>query len=377
MNHEERNKLLAEASTLLKKTNFTREDSSRVESILSLSDRYVDTTDLKRTVMAQRDRELGRTREAADKTTPVDQEFRDYFFAPSESMARDMAAQRAQSVGTDSAGGYITPQPIADRVEVMLKKTDGLFDASTLFTPPRGTAVNFPVLEDTGHSAAIVTEGSASATGPDITFAAVAFGRVSTYRSGIVGVSLELYQDSAYDLGNLIADSVTPAFARGVGAAFTATLLTSASSGVTAGSATVIAPDELYSLIDSVDESYQANASCLMRRSTLTALRKLKTTGGGNYLFPEARDADGYPTLLGYRVYVSPSMGALSTGAKPISFGDHSKFIRRQVANSFTVRRYVERYAELGQITFEAFMRTDGGLAKSATTMPVKVLQMA
>ncbi len=83
-----------------------------------------------------------------------------------------------------------------------------------------------------------------------------------------------------------------------------------------------------------------------MKRSTLTTLRKLKTTSGGEYVLPEARDAEGYPLLAGYRGTVSPSMGAMTAGGVPISFGDHSRFVKRTVANSFEVKVFSERFAE-------------------------------
>jgi len=70
-------------------------------------------------------------------------------------------------------------------------------------------------------------------------------------------------------------------------------------------------------------------------------------------------------------------MGAIATGEKAVSFGDHSRFVRRQVRNSLAVKVYIERYAEFGQQAYESFWRVDGNLLKSGTTTPVKYLLQA
>ncbi|MGH9516363.1 MAG: phage major capsid protein [Terriglobales bacterium] len=398
-----RSELLSAADEILRKPNLSREDSARVENLIALADEtakdelrratmadrarelgsHLETPDkdeLRRATMATRERELGRRHvetpklETAEANLPEGEAFRYYLTSGRQS------AKRAQAVGTDSAGGYITPQSFSDSVEVMLRKTDGLFDAATLFEPTLGTAINYPILEDSAaaNAATVVSENNTSVAGPDLLFADVAFGRVTTWRSGLIRASVELVGDSQFNFEKLLARAIGVRFASGIGASFVSTLLTQATSGLTAASPTAVAGDELYSLIDSVDESYQnANASWLMRRSTLTAIRKLKASTGGDYLFPEARDSAGFPLLLGYRVYICPSMGALSTGAKPISFGDHSRFVRRQVRNSLVVKTYVERYAEFGQIAYEGYVRSDGALLKTSTTNPVKFLTMA
>lgn len=397
-----RSELLETADSILKKDNLTREDSARVEQLIALADEtekdelrratmdahsrelghletpeasVPDQDELRRATLRARSRELGRPVVTPEETPEAklseDEAFRHYLLSGKQA--------RAQAVGTDSAGGYITPQSFTDSVEVMLRKTDGLFDAATLFEPTLGTAINYPILEDSAASnaATVVSENGTSVTGPDLLFADVAFGRVTTWRSGLIRASVELVGDSQFNFEQLLARAIGVRFASGIGASFVSTLLTQASSGVTAASPTAVIGDELYTLIDSVDEAYQGNASWLMRRSTLTAIRKLKASTGGEYLFPEARDAQGFPLLLGYRVYVSPSMGPLTTGQKPIAFGDHSRFVRRQVRNSLVVKTYVERYAELSQVGFEGYVRSDGALLKTSTTIPVKYITLA
>jgi HK97 family phage major capsid protein len=113
-----------------------------------------------------------------------------------------------------------------------------------------------------------------------------------------------------------------------------------------------------------------------MNITTLTALRKLKASTGGSYLLPIGRDASGRWTLFDFPVFVSPSMASIGASNKPIAFGDLSRFIRRQVRNSLNVKMYNERYATSGQVAWEAFLRTDGRLAKAANSpLPIRLLQ--
>jgi HK97 family phage major capsid protein len=222
-----------------------------------------------------------------------------------------------------------------------------------------------------------VGENSASATDKDAVFASLPFDTCPMWRTGFISAPVELVNDSAFDFQALLAGAFAARIARGVGAAFVAKLLTSAAQGKLAASATAITPDEIFDLIDSVDPDYAVNGSFLMRRSTFTALSKLKGSGSGNYVFEQEFDASGNPLLCGYPVHFSPSMNAMTASLKPISFGDHSRFVRRQVKNSFIVRTYPERQAEFGRVCYEGFLRCDGDLLKTAATSPVKYLQQA
>ena len=68
-------------------------------------------------------------------------------------------------------------------------------------------------------------------------------------------------------------------------------------------------------------------------------------------------------SLFDAPIYLSPSMPAMTTGLKPVAFGDLSRFLRREVRNSLMTKVYVERYAEFGQVGYEGFWRVDGLLA--------------
>ena len=60
-----------------------------------------------------------------------------------------------------------------------------------------------------------------------------------------------------------------------------------------------------------------------MKRSTFTAMSQLKSASG-NYMFPSDRNAAGRAMLLNYPVFFCPSLGAMTAGLKPVSFGARS-----------------------------------------------------
>jgi HK97 family phage major capsid protein len=361
--------LLAEAESHLRKSTFTKEDSSRVENLIRLADSLSDKNELRKARLAEYSRELGRP--TLEASQPVDAQFLSYLRD-----GKDALAIRGAQSTTTTAGGYLVPAAFADTFATALAQYDNLFEVATLVETTSGTAFNYPIVDDIAESAAVVAENNTSSAG-DVVFAALAFGKCPLWRSGLVRASTEVVSDSAFPFDTLLAQAFAVRIARGVGEAFVATLLSSAVAGKTATSATVIAADELFDLAGSVDSAYGMNGSWLMKFSTYISILKLKASTGGQYVFEVEQDAGGRPLLLGFPVYLSPSMGAMTSGEKPVTFGDHSRFIRRQVRNSFAVKTYVERYAEYSQLAYEAFLRVDGDLAKTATSCPVKFLQMA
>jgi len=107
----DRNSALAEAASILQKSNFTKEDSSRVTSLLEFSDRLTDKDQLRRATTERRNRELGRTSEISEPT-PAGQEFQAYLARGTEGLseirAEEMRKLERRALGTTTtAGGYL------------------------------------------------------------------------------------------------------------------------------------------------------------------------------------------------------------------------------------------------------------------------------
>jgi HK97 family phage major capsid protein len=317
-----------------------------------------------------------------------DENFQAYLRAQSSAEARELAdasatpERRAQSEGTNSQGGFLVPETFSARFVENLKGYDRLFDKATTLETETGGACPIPLDDDSAHVATLVAESGTSVQNVDAVFDSIAFGKCPTWRSGLVRVPIELVQDSGYDLSTLLAGIFARRFARGCGAAFVTTLLAAADVAVTTASPTVILPEEMLDLMGSLDSGFGPNGSFLMSWAAYCTLIKSKSSGTGNfmlnehYFFPMS-DSDLTPILLGRPVVLCPSMPAQTAGLKPVAFGDISRFIVRRVRGGPTLRVYPERYAEYGQVGFEAYLRIQSALAKPSNgPVPIRVLQM-
>jgi HK97 family phage major capsid protein len=299
-----RTALLAEAESLLRSVPFTKEISSKIDSLLQLADRTVDRSELLRATMARRDRELGRAPLEVHELTPADEQFAEYLRASEPSEVRRLEKRAGLGVTTDSAGGFTAPAGFAQHVESTMAAYDQLFDACTTFETQRGGAFVYPILDDAESFASVVGEGTTSDTSADVVFAGIQFPKIQTFRSGFVPVSWELLQDSSFDVPTLLETTFGKRLARGVGRYLVGVLHASAPIGKTAASGTVVTSNEVIDLMDSLDADYQSNASFLMSQGTLNSLHKVVTTGGA-YVFPPQQDASGRQLLMGRRVFVS------------------------------------------------------------------------
>jgi HK97 family phage major capsid protein len=389
----EHDALLQEASSILSKEKLSREDTARAEQLMALADR-VDprAMELRRAKLAVEELSLGIRSEANAAAAEVEAEFRRYLVHGRKELLSDKtrmemagatAQTRSQALGSGSVGGYIVPASFVDVLESSLIATDPIFGVATKFETETGTAFNHPFVDDQGVAASYVAENALSVSGPDATVAAITWGVVPTARSGHILASMELAQDSRFDLSAVIAELSGIRLARLVGQTFITTLLSSAVAGGTAASQTAVVGDELISLVSSIDAAHAVNGSWCMNLKTYASILQLKGTGSGDYLFPASTNAGNRPSLLGFPVYLSPAMPTMSANAKAITFGNHGRFFRRQVVNGLTVKVFSERYATSGQLGYESYLRVDGALMKAPdygspaiSQSPVKYLQM-
>ena len=95
------------------------------------------------------------------------------------------------------------------------------------------------------------------------------------------------------------------------------------------------------------------SASWLMSRSAQAAIRKLKDTESGRYLWEPPLAGASTPTLLGYPVVISDDMPALVTGenSKAIIFGNFKEGYQivdrmgtRVLRDPYSAKPYVEFY---------------------------------
>lgn len=381
----ERDELLAEAQRLINKPNFSREDASRAQSLISLADSISPVAnELRKMRMAAISAEMGiadpahaqlyRLTQGVTQLPEVERHF-----LTALRFGRDHVPQevRALSAAIGANGGFLVPESLANAVYSSMKAFDAIFspDVSTVIDTGTGNApMRFVVSDDTAGTATKIPEGQQVTPSDSVTFGQVSLMECDTWRSSIQAVSMELIDDSAFDVGAYLAYIFGQRLARSVGADFVATLLSSASVGKTGttGQTTTVIYDDLIDLVGSVDPAYIASPKCgfAMRFSTLLSIMKLKASTGGSPML--SFDAGRF-MLLGKPVFLCPSVPAMAASAKSILFGDFSKFVVRRVADGVEIKRYNELYATGGMIGFQAFLRVKAALAIAAgSDSPIK-----
>lgn len=253
---------------------------------------------------------------------------------------------RMQTTGTNTAGGYTVPVELADFIVKSMKDWGPLYDENvcTVLTTSSGNVINIPTVDDTGVTAEPHTEGTALTDdgGKDATFGQKQLGAY-VYDTEFVKFSMELAQDSIFNMESLLGSLLGERLGRiannkltvGTGSNQPNGVVTASSLGKTAAGAAALASDEIIDLLHSVNGAYRRSpkARWMFSDLTLAAIRKLKD-GDGNYLWSMGDVQKGEPgTLLGYRYEINDDVPQIAAGAKPIVFGDFSKFFVRKVGS--------------------------------------------
>jgi HK97 family phage major capsid protein len=301
---------------------------------------------------------------------------------------------RAQSVGTATAGGHTVAEDFSATLEDSMLAFGGMRRVATILNTSNGADLPVPTSNDTGTTGELLGENSQAAAA-DVVFGAVTL-QSFMYSSKVVLVSQQLLTDSAFNLEQYLARKLGERIGRiqntqftvGDGSSKPNGLVTGASSGKTAASATVFTVAELLDLKHSVDPAYRGQgqdspqpggvddvARWMFNDTTLKALKQLTVGSSDDRPLWQPSHIVGEPDRIdGDRFVINQDMATAATGTKPIIYGDFSKYWIRDVSG-VTLLRLVERYADYLQVGFLAFHRADGDLIDAGTD-PCKYLTM-
>ena len=276
-----------------------------------------------------------------------------------------------------SNGGYLCPDEFEKQIVDTLKEENVMRKLCKVITTHNDRKI--PVAAS--HSVAHWTAENDAYTESNPTFGQK---EIEAYKlTDLIKVSMELLEDSAFELENYFANEFAYAFGAaeeeafcvGTGATdhqptglFTAN---GASVGVTAAATNAITADELINLIYSLDQPYRKNAVFLMNDETVSAIRKLKD-GNGVYIWQPSLVAGEPDKLLGYDLYTSPYVPTMASDALVIGFGDFNNYWIADRSGR-TIQKLTELYSTNGQVGFVATERVDG---KMIVPDGVKLLKM-
>lgn len=299
--------------------------------------------------------------------------------APTYRTIDDVEA-RAQSVGTDSAGGYAVPDLFQTNVETNMLAYSNMLTAVTRVPSASGATLLIPTSDDTSNKGAILAENTA-ASEQDITFGQTSID-VYVYSSKLIRVSYQLLNDASFPLESWLQERLAERMGRIINEHFTTGdgsskpygIVTGASLGKTgaAGQTSTIIYDDLVDLEHSIDPSYRGRGRFMMNDATLKVLKKLKDSQSRPLWVPGMATSEP-STILGYQYIINQDMATPAASAKTILFGDFGQYYWRSVTGT-TVQRLSERYADYLQVAFHSWQR-HGGRLINAGTNPVKYYQ--
>ena len=279
------------------------------------------------------------------------------------------------SEGTDSEGGYLCPTEFERQIVDALKEENVMRKLCKIITTDNERKI--PVAAS--HSEATWTAENADYTESDPSFTQKT---IDAYKlTDLVKVSIELLQDSMFDLEDYIGREFAYAFGAaeeeafcvGTGSGQPTGLFTANGGevGVTAASSTAVTADEIINLIYSLKSPYRKKAKFLANDETICAIRKLKD-GNGVYLWQPALQQGEPDKLLGYDIFTSPYVPTMAAGAYAMAFGDFQNYWIADRAGR-TVQRLNELYSTKGQVGFVGTERVDG---KIILPEGIKLLKM-
>ena len=298
---------------------------------------------------------------------------------------------RDMGVGTGNLGGYFVPQGFVYDIEQALKYYGNMLGVSTILETATGNPLPYPTDNDTTNMGAIVGEG-VQVTTLDVSIGHIVFGAFK-FTTQMVKVSLELLQDSAFDMESYLKQKfairlgriLNNKFTVGAGTTEPFGIMTAATAGPTAiGSSsntggsetggTSIGTTDLVELEHSVDPLYRRGAKYMMNDLTLKKIKELLDKYGHPIWLPGIA-TNAPDTILGYQYSINNDMAVIALNAHTVAFGALDKYLIRRV-KELAVLRLVERFADYGQVAFLGFARYDGNLL-DAGTHPVKYLVQA
>lgn len=201
--------------------------------------------------------------------------------------------------------------------------------------------------------------------------------RIPVYEKYTLGYATQqVLEDAGFNLESWLGDKVVDKMGRaenydflnGLGVNESRGLLTYTSADsydaveqVASTVAGSVSADDLIGLQDTLFEPFQANASWLMKRASVSVVRKLKD-GAGRYLLDmQGNLAEGYKqVLLGRPVYKGADMPAMSTGNLAVAYGDFKQGYLIVDRIGISVLR--DPYSAKPYVQFYFRKRTGGGM---------------
>lgn len=382
----QRNKLLKDAQALCLKRDKTAED-------LESAKRMLDDAETVERTLAGCEAEMRAAPPCNDPSggnpesrgeTPGKENFRRYV---QYGDPRGLQEQRDLLAGSGS-GAYIVPQdfdPVLVEAQKMWGQIIGeLRQVETDNGVPRKMGLMDDVDSDLHESG---EPASVSESDPPL---AGLLTETDMLDTGVIKVSVQELQDSAFDIDGLVRNVFGKRYYRGLTKKITlgstsgniASLVSGANNAVVSAGPTTIAWTDITKLYAALDPAYQVNGKFSCNSRTVGKLLGVTDTLG-RPLYVPAPTADGFDRLLGKPVVLNQYLDDIEASNSPttdvvaLQFGDFKEgYLLRLVKPGLAIVRLNERYMDTLEVGFIGYVRA-GGIVTDAGTHPIVNLVQA
>lgn len=311
-----------------------------------------------------------------------------------ETRGLNKAETRSMLTSPGSYAGVLISPLLHNEILMAQREALGMIEAgATIIRTNTGADYPIPYNDDTTKRARIVGEGK-STTEESSSFGQKTV-KVFKYTSDYFRISLEMMQDSNYDLLGFLSTILAGRFGRawaedfvtGNGASAPEGIVTAidnigSNAYVNAAANTAITDDDLWNLKMGVNPASRAAGKYMGSDEDYARVMKIKDSNG-HYTFRP--DGGRGVTGGGNPIHGSPwatltnaNSAALAANQTRILFGNPKAYVVRDVMDMVLFRNDFSRM-ESGEVSFVAFARKGGGYpnpAGSAATQPIKALRM-
>lgn len=290
---------------------------------------------------------------------------------------------KALSVGTDSDGGYLVTPTMSSKIIQTVFETSPMRQLASVESISTDA---LDLIDD--HTAAVAGWTTETGSVSETATPTLAKKNIPTHELyAQPKATQKLVDDAAIDIESWLSEKISDIFSRTQNTAFITGNGANKPRGIlnyTAGTAWgqiqqlnsgtngVVTSDALIQLFYSLKDEFSRRASFLMNRSTVQAVRLLKQTSTGQYMWQPGLAAGTPDTLLGVPVYMASDMPVAATGSLSVAVADFKSAY--QIVDRIGIRILRDPYTEKPFVKFYATARVGGDVIN---TDAIKLMKLS
>ena len=370
---EKRNRIMQEAGTLAQGKNVNAETRAKVKTMLAEADVLAEDLSTAQALEAHANEmrsasrpprgEIGATNESEQeqrafrdwmRTGTISSENRSYLREN-----RDMGSFVGVGQSTNTiTSSVLVPTGMDGLLSISQKNYGALVGAVRNFKTATGEPIRYVMADDVENSLTLlpteitpVTELDPNLTG--------GISYVDDLTTGVVKVSNNLLNDSAFSVSDFISEIFGKRYFRGLSQMISqgnGSHIVSIGSNVpvtwtTASPEGYITLSDILGLYGSLDPVFLSNASWLMSPAVRSSLMGLVNSFGTPLLQPSI-SGEPFSTIYGRPIITTPFQPAVAAGSTPVLFGDLSSYTLRTVTDGLLIVRLNELFSLTAETGF-------------------------